>query len=66
MASTARDKQLFHEGDKVKAAHDLEGVPAGTTGRVATVTGLVWRRYRVDFANGASLNLLDGSELERA
>lgn len=66
MPSPAPDKQLFHEGDKVKIAHDIEGVPAGTVGRVSMVSGLTWRRYRVDFADGVSLNLLSGTDLEPA
>lgn len=53
----------FREGDRVVAARDLPGVPAGTPGRVVMCSGLTWLRYRVDFDNGASLSLLDGRDL---
>jgi len=48
---------------RVSAAHDLDGVPAGTAGKVVMVTGLSWIRYRVRFENGVELNLLDGRHL---
>ncbi len=48
---------------RVTAAHDLDGVPAGTAGKVVMVTGLSWIRYRVRFDNGVELNLLDGRHL---
>jgi hypothetical protein len=53
----------YREKDRVRAAEDLPGVPAGTPGTVVTVTGLSWIRYRVRFDNGRELNLLDGSRL---
>ncbi len=53
----------FKAKDIVAAAHDLDGVPAGTMGRVVMVTGLSWIRYRVGFDNGVELNLLDGKHL---
>ena len=53
----------FRANDRVVAAHDLDGVPAGTGGRVVMVTGLSWIRYRVHFDNGVELNLLDGRHL---
>lgn len=52
--------------DKVVAAEDLAGVPEGTAGTVVMVGGLAWIRYRVRFANGVELNLLDGRYLQRA
>jgi len=48
---------------RVSAAHDLDGVPAGTAGKVVMVTGLSWIRYRVRFDNGVELNLLDRRHL---
>ncbi len=48
---------------RVTAAHDLDGVPEGTGGKVVMVTGLSWIRYRVRFDNGVELNLLDGRHL---
>jgi hypothetical protein len=49
--------------DRVEAAQDLQGVPEGTPGRVVSVTGLSWIRYRVGFDNGVELNLVDGRYL---
>ena len=56
----------FSRKDRVEAAQDLAGVPAGTAGRVVTVTGLSWIRYRVAFDNGVELNLLDAKYLRPA
>ncbi|MFN2609135.1 MAG: hypothetical protein ABR511_14795 [Acidimicrobiales bacterium] len=56
----------FSEKQRVVAASDLDGVPAGTPGTVVTVTGLTWIRYRVHFDNGVELNLLDGRYLAAA
>ena len=56
----------YSKGDKVVAAEDRPGVPAGTPGRVVMVTGMAWIRYRVRFDNGVELNLLDGRYLEPA
>ena len=54
----------FSEKDLVEAADDaLRGVPAGTRGEVISVTGLSWIRYRVQFANGRELNLVDAKHL---
>ncbi len=60
------DGQRFRERQRVQAAQDLDGVPAGTKGKVIMVTGLSWIRYRVRFDNGVELNLLDGELLEPA
>lgn len=58
-----RSAEGFREGERVAAARDLPGVPAGTPGRVVMSSGITWVRYRVDFDNGVSLNLLDGRDL---
>lgn len=55
------DKLLFH--DKVVAAVDLPGVPAGTPGKVTLVNGFRWIRYRVYFENGADIGSLDRVQL---
>ena len=52
------------EKQKVSAAVDLPGVPAGTTGRVFVAYGITWPRYRVRFDNGVELGLLDRAHLE--
>ena len=51
--------------EKVVAAVDLPGVPAGTAGKVELVNGLRWIRYRVGFENGADIGSLDRSQLAR-
>ena len=56
----------FSKKDKVVAAEDLPGVRAGTPGVVVLVTGLSWTRYRVRFANGVELSMLDARYLEPA
>lgn len=56
----------YSQRDRVVAAEDRPGVPAGTPGRVVMVTGLSWIRYRVHFDNGVELSLLDGRYLNPA
>lgn len=56
----------FRRKDRVVAAEDRPGVPAGTPGVVVIVTGLSWIRYRVRFDNGVELNMLDGRYLKPA
>jgi hypothetical protein len=56
----------YKERDKVQVVEELPGVPVGTRGKVLMVTGLTWIRYRVKFANGVELNLIDGHYLEPA
>jgi hypothetical protein len=55
----------FHLRDKVEAASDLPGVPAGTPGVIAAIAGLEWIRYRVRFENGVELGTLDAKYLAR-
>lgn len=56
----------YRENDRVEAADELPGVPAGTPGTVVMVTGLSWIRYRVAFDNGVEVSLLDGRHLAPA
>jgi hypothetical protein len=51
-------------GDRVRATTDLDGVPAGTEGKVILANGFNWQRYRVQFTNGAELGDLDGRTIE--
>ncbi|MEJ5254545.1 MAG: hypothetical protein WHS89_04275 [Acidimicrobiales bacterium] len=62
MASVTKD-QVFKRHQKVVAAVDLPGVPAGTPGRVLYVAGLTWIRYHVAFDNGRVLSSLDATQL---
>jgi len=58
--STSRD---FRRRQKVAAAVDLPGVPAGTPGKVWFVTGVTWIRYHVVFDNGVELANVDGAQI---
>ena len=66
MAATVPDAEPLRRGERVVAAKDLRGVPAGTTGWVLLVTGLTWTRYRVRFDNGVEIGSLDRKFLEKA
>src|SRR5690606_8129712 len=50
----------FKRHQKIVAAVPLEGVPAGTPGRIMMVNGFAWTRYRVRFENGVERGTLDG------
>jgi hypothetical protein len=58
------DDGLLKRHQKVKAAVDLPGVPAGTRGKVYLVAGLSWIRYRVAFDNGVEIGSLDRTVLD--
>jgi hypothetical protein len=51
-------------GDQVLSTVDLEGVPAGSEGRVILANGFNWQRYRVLFNNGVELGDLDHRNLQ--
>ena len=61
-ASRTTDTRLAPK-QRVYAAQDLPGVPAGTAGKVTMVEGLSWTRYRVRFANGVDLGSIDAGHL---
>jgi hypothetical protein len=51
--TTTADLAPLRRHQKVRAAVDLPGVPAGTKGKVTLVNGFeAWVRYRVIFENG--------------
>jgi hypothetical protein len=58
-----REGDQLRRHEKVVAAVDLPGVPAGTHGKVTLVNGFAWIRYRVFFDNGADVGSLDRSQL---
>jgi hypothetical protein len=58
------DDGLLKRRQKVAAAVDLPGVPAGTPGQVYLVDGLTWIRYRVAFENGVEIGSLDRAVLD--
>jgi hypothetical protein len=51
--------------DRVVAAVDLPGIPAGTTGRVTFVHGLTWIRYWVRWDNGVTRGSMNRKHLVR-
>lgn len=54
----------LHMGDQVLSTVDLQGVPAGTAGKVILANGFNWQRYRVLFVNGVELGDLDQRNIE--
>jgi hypothetical protein len=51
--------------DRVVAAVDLPGIPAGTTGRVTMVSGFDWIRYWVRWDNGVQRGSMNRKHLVR-
>ena len=49
---------------RVRAAVDLPGVPAGTTGRIKLTNGFRWTRHWVVFDNGVEIGSIDDAKLE--
>lgn len=64
MARKGKGEHLS-SGERVVAAVDLPGIPAGTPGKVILVNGFEWIRYRVYFATGQDRGSLDRSQLAR-
>ena len=58
-----RDGDRLKRKDRVVAAEELPGVPAGTAGRVTMINGFRWFRYWVHFENGVDVGQLDRSQL---
>jgi hypothetical protein len=54
----------FKFTQKVVAIRDLDGVPAGTVGKIMLANGFNWKRYRILFTNGVELGDLEGSDIE--
>lgn len=59
LAKPHADQLDLSMGDRVTSTVDLDGVPAGTHGRVILANGFNWQRYRVLFANGIEHGDLD-------
>lgn len=66
MAKATKKLYALNEKQKVVAASDLPGVPAGTKGRILVAYGIIWPRYRVVWDNGAELGNLDEKYLQPA
>lgn len=63
MAPKISTEKMFRRRQKVAAAVDLPGVPAGTFGKVWFVSGVTWIRYHVAFDNGVEIANVDGAQL---
>jgi hypothetical protein len=59
------DTEPFRRKDKVVAAVDLPGIPAGTAGKVIMVSGFEWVRYWVRFQNGVERGSVNRNHLVR-
>jgi hypothetical protein len=55
----------FRKKDRVVAAVDLPGIPAGTTGKVTFVAGFDWIRYWVRWDNGVQRGSINRKHLVR-
>jgi hypothetical protein len=65
VAATLTTDDVLRRKERVVAAADMPGIPAGTPGKVAMVSGLDWVRYWVRFDNGVVRGSLDRSKLAR-
>jgi hypothetical protein len=63
LATPHADQINLRIGDRVVATVDLDGVSAGTAGKVILANGFNWQRYRVLFANGVELGDLDARQI---
>ena len=63
LAKPHADQLDLRLGDRVRSTVDLQGVVAGTDGKVILANGFNWMRYRVRFANGVELGDLDARQL---
>ncbi len=59
------DLEPLKRKDRVVAAVDLPGVPAGTEGKVIMVSGFTWIRYWVRFENGVERGSVNRLHLVR-
>ena len=63
LANPHADQINLRIGDRVVSTIDLEGVPAGSSGKVILANGFNWQRYRVLFANGVEIGDLDARQI---
>jgi hypothetical protein len=63
MSTSISTEKVFSRRQKVVAAVDLPGVPAGTEGKVWFVSGVTWIRYHVAFENGEEIANVDAAQL---
>ncbi|HVM10125.1 MAG TPA: hypothetical protein VM345_16780 [Acidimicrobiales bacterium] len=65
-APTDLQTKPYKTGERVIVTQDIRGVPEGTAGRVKMGTGLTWKRYWVEFANGRWVGSVSQANLVRA
>ena len=63
LAKPHADQINLRLGDRVVSTVDLDGVAAGTQGKVILANGFNWQRYRVLFANGVEVGDLDARQI---
>ena len=63
MAPKISTEKMFRRRQKIAAAVDMPGVPAGTFGKVWFVSGVTWIRYHVAFDNGVEIANVDGAQI---
>jgi hypothetical protein len=63
LANPHKGQINLRNGDKVASTVDLDGVAAGTEGKVILSNGFNWLRYRVLFSNGIEIGDLDHRQL---
>lgn len=63
MAKVGSPSKPLTTNSRVVAVRDLQGVPAGTGGRIKIVSGLTWIRYWVEFDNGVWLGSVDAKSV---
>jgi hypothetical protein len=59
------DLEPLKRKDRVVAALDMPGIPAGTEGKVIMVAGFTWIRYWVRFENGVERGSINRTNLVR-
>ena len=64
-AATISRDDTFRKREKVVAAVDFPGIPAGTPGKVTFVAGFDWIRYWVRFENGQTKGSINRKKLAR-
>jgi hypothetical protein len=63
--ATATGSDVLRRKEKVIAAVDMPGIPAGTPGKVTMVSGFEWIRYWVRFENGEVRGSIHRDKLAR-
>jgi len=63
--AAATDPEVLRRKERVVAAIDMPGLPAGTPGKVVMVSGFDWVRYWVRFENGVVRGSLARHKLAR-